>query len=297
MINVSCSSGRPSEDYSEFLTHLYSLIGATLVRPGRWVLRTQLSKDELGSLWIAIGNDLVQAGLLPGLQYFPAINTDFGLQIGTHEILDLVAIGAQWELIEQAKSEVRPCPAIVLAGLPGSGKSTVADYLRQMAAVPKGQTITTRGKRCDDIDFERGHLTRTDDTTLQSLYLSPAYALPVVFRNEKYVPKAASMIERFNPKYSLVVLTDSHYFRVIWRKRLMPDIKVIWLDANNSTRRERLRTRLSENDRVTKQYLKSCYQTKSIADLIIPTETTPPKQVAVNIINWVYGPKENLYEL
>ena len=122
---------------------------------------------------------------------------------------------------------------------------------------------------------------------LKSLRRSPIYAVPVIFRDKKYAFRVAAVIDRFDPYNSLFLITDSHYFRIKWLRRLMPDIRVIWLDVNEKVRYERLQDRLVEDAKVTHDYIDRCLQTKEIADLVIETDTMTPVEIAATILTWL----------
>ncbi len=264
---------------------IYTLLGANPFSTNHWILKTTLTIEELPSLWLAIGIDLLQAEEIKGLYEFPAIKTQFGLRIGKDFILDLVAKDANWYEVENLKA-TKIAPAVLLAGLPGSGKSTIAHELRQLVAVPDGQTFTTRAKRSKDIDFERGQFAELNISKVSDLRRSPIYAIPVIFRGKEYFFNAASLIERFNPENDLTIYIDSHYFRVIWRKRLMPDIRIVWLEASDAVLKTRLEQRLTQEN-VSAKYFEACTRTKSIADFTIQTDTLSEKEAAQELLTWL----------
>lgn len=278
---------------SEMILILYELLGARPLTSNHLILQTYLNKDELCTLWLGIGNELIIANQIKGLHQYPATKTSFGLRVGTNIILDLVAKKSTWNAEDSLVGKTIPCPSIILAGLPASGKSTVARELRRLTKTYSGETtITTRSERTEDVDFDSRLLTNVSDDLLLISRKSPAYAFPVVFRGKEYISKVAGMIERFTPSTHFMLFIDSHYMRVAWRKRLMPDIKIVWLDTENSTLKKRLQSRLTENNRVTKEYIDSCYKTKLISDIVISTEAIMPDEIAKRILKWIDIPIE-----
>lgn len=261
----------------------YNLIGATTINDNHFVLRTSLSAPELPSLWLAIGVDFLYAGNITGLQYFPAMKTDFGLRIGHDPILDLVARDTPW-FDSEMKMNSTPSPAILLAGLPGSGKSTIANELQQIVSVGKGATFTNRDERPNDIDFERGQFLRLDSRNICDFRRSPIYGYPVIFRGKVYIFNAASLIERFDHKNRLAVYTDSHYFRVNWRKRLMSDIRIVWLEAPESILKERVKQR-GTDEIISDDYLAGCLRTKLMADITLDTHTLSSTETAQELLS------------
>lgn len=264
---------------------IYRLLGAFPLSESHWVLKTSLTVEELPSLWMAIGIELLHAENIRGLQEFPAVRTDFGLRIGKDCFLDLIAKDENWYEVEKIIN-LPPTPAVIIAGLPGSGKSTIAEELRQIVTVPNGLTLTTRSLRSKDIDFECGRFVELNVSKSLELRRSPIYAVPVAFRGKEYFFDAASLIERFNPANQLTISIDSHYFRVIWKKRLMPDIKIVWLEASNFVLESRLKKRLTQ-ETISESYLEACRKTKSIADFLIKTDALDEKQSAKKLLLWL----------
>lgn len=273
------------KDQSSLESLMYQALGAEQIEPKHWILRTSLSKDELPALWIALGYDLICAGYMFGLTEYPARPMPFGLRIWGTEALDVVSAGSKWEKINLLPKP-SPCPTIILAGLPGVGKSTIAREIRRIAIVPMGLTITTREQRAQDI--EEGYSTQTPALDVERIRRSAAYAIPVRFRKEYYIfGFGTSILERFNSQNSLVVKIDSHFQRIDWQRVLMPDVRVVWLDLKESVRLQRLQSRITENAKVTQEYIDSCLKTKEFADLYINTDTLTPRAIAEAIVLWV----------
>lgn len=278
---------RATSNNSGLIRRAYGFLGASEMTPHHWLLQTNLTMDELSSVWLGLGIEYLNAGIIDGLQSFPAIRNSFGLTLHASERLDLIAADSKWRLL-RVEACPDPCPVVVLAGLPSAGKSHVACELSKLLRVPTQWVYTSRQRRVTDPDFDTGGFFHLDDENILPYRRSPAYAFPVLFRGEKYFFSSASLIERFQPNNELVVFVDSHFSRIKWRLALMPDIKIVWLEASPDDLAIRLSDRrTAEGNSVSEHYAKGCEDTRKFAHLIIDTTGRASTEVAARIKEWI----------
>lgn len=272
-------------DTVDFSNNLFGLLGAVRSTFNHWTLETNLTFIDLSPLCLAIGIEFLNAGYIEGLNDFPVRRTKYGYRVGSAVVLDLISCE-----INTLKTDISPkidiVPAIILAGLPGSGKSTIVNHLEKRLRIFTGNTKTDRRRRLVDVDFERGRFQHVSPDSVLEMRRSPAFAIPVRFRGKSYFFSADSLLNRFDANSDLMVIIDSHHARVLWRKRLMPDIKIIWLDAsqNELARRQNERGRLES---VSSSYVDACLRTRGIADLVIHTDDSDTAATVAEILDWL----------
>lgn len=257
------------------------------------MLCTPLEKSELPSLWLAIVTDLLTAGAITTATDVPAVKTAFGLHVFGQINFDLIAAGEDIPIDVFQLEHPNPIPCLVLAGLPCSGKSTVAEGLRKKLKIARSTTATTREPRPIDVDYAHGQYVQVSQDTTTSLRRKADFALPVVFQGQRYYSSVAEkLIARFDTQFDLTLWVDSHALRIQWVKRLMPDIVVVWLDAPKQTLIARCEHRGAAFPLLSPQYIKGCDATRDAADLVLDTMVASPAELASKIIRFITNNKD-----
>ncbi|WP_082833181.1 AAA family ATPase [Geobacter anodireducens] len=269
------------------LLQLYRLLGAIQKEPNHWILETQLNDEDLEVLWFAIASDLLKAGSIKSVIELPVCSTSFGLGIFAPIRLDLLRYGGMWA--NETNRTMPPRLYLIIAGMAGVGKTTTALILSKILGHEPTPTITTREQRANKNDFTTYV---TDSFTFNRYKREPAYFYPIKFRDRLYQTRTASLIDIFLSANPIILTIDSHPSRIMWKKTLLPELKIVWLDASEDHRINRIKDRLAENDRISDSYLSSVDNIRNLADLSIVTDTLAPEQVANEII--IYLQKEKL---
>lgn len=274
---------------SPHVSLLLGSMGAIRSRSNSWILITQLQHEELPSVWLAIATDLFIAGVINSVCAVPVIKTTFGLYVYKLN-LSITAKDVSLALDCQLEPPVQ-LPCVILAGLPCSGKSTVANELRKVMRIASSVTEITRSKRSIDIDFDQQRYVNNRGGQDLEARRGAGFAIPVVFQQERYYSSVAEkLVRRFDPKYDMVMWIDSHELRVRWVKKLMPDAVIVWLDAKIETLSLRCRQRKTEFPDLSPLYLSGCEVTKQTADLALATDEISPSEIAREIIRFVHRP-------
>jgi predicted kinase len=253
-----------------FFEFLLDALGAA--RAGaRWTLKTPLDPDELTSLWLGIAAELYIAGAIPSLCALPAARAGEAIHFWFNDVqVELLATSAP-DLRGEVTRPTKIAPLVVLAGFPGSGKTTLANEIRRRFGTNSARTLTNRPPRRNDADFLRGDYVRATDVSIEDRRRAD-YALPVLaFGHVYHSSVAGKLLSGFDQSVDLVLFIDSHFNRLHWIKKFMPDLLIVWLEAPPAVIERRCAERGDTLRIPTEVYRAGLRATRANANLVLNT--------------------------
>lgn len=267
-------SGHEAVDLKTILPRLGQL-GLEDSTVGSLVAQTALSPAELPALWLALFAEVRRVGLATTLYQMPAVMMDHGLRIFSRPVLDLLhekATAVQLPVGDPPP----PRRAIILAGLPGAGKSTVSAEIGRLIPCVKRLVETSRQPRIGDTtpDVLSHSFVKISAKTIEDRRKA-SWGYPVVFRGERYfVSSGRRFLSLFGAGDLTSVWIDTHILRIRWLKSIVPEAPLVWLDVSPAELRARVEG--SRIEALSPAYLAACSQTREIADFVVANDVQHP---------------------